>query len=178
MHAQLQGREGLRPNAEDVLRKTFQEELGLTSISAAQLSRMHKQVNPELLQQVFERLVKWIFAKSFDDESGRGRDYRLVKRWLSVYKSTKGQRFARQKRASNSICAWHLSVNMMLYRTRRRLQRLRRRTALSLMSLSSNLLMYASVGTLMGCKWIEFNKFEEMYYVLTTTSFSVTHPGN
>lgn len=62
LHAQLQGREGLRHIADDVLSKAFQQELGLTSISAAQLSRKHKQVNPELLQQVFERLVKRIFA--------------------------------------------------------------------------------------------------------------------
>ncbi|QKS45216.1 IS4 family transposase [Paenibacillus cellulosilyticus] len=62
LHAQLQGREGLRHIADDVLCKAFQRELGLTSISAAQLSRKHKQVDSELLQQVFERLVKRIFT--------------------------------------------------------------------------------------------------------------------
>ncbi len=40
----------------------FQRELGLTSISAAQLSRKHNQVDSGLLQQVFERLVKRIFT--------------------------------------------------------------------------------------------------------------------
>lgn len=63
LHAQLQGREGLRHIADDVLSKSFQQDLGLTSISAAQLSRKHKQVNPELLRQVFEHLVKRIFSK-------------------------------------------------------------------------------------------------------------------
>lgn len=62
LHAQLQGREGLRHIADDVLSKAFQKELGLTSISAAQLSRKHKQVNPNLLQHVFERLVRRILS--------------------------------------------------------------------------------------------------------------------
>jgi len=62
LHAQLQGREGLRHIADDLLCKAFQRELGLTSISAAQLSRKHKQVNPELLQNVFERLVNRILS--------------------------------------------------------------------------------------------------------------------
>lgn len=62
LHAQLQGREGLRHISDDVLSKAFQHELGLTSISAAQLSRKHKQVNPALLQQVFERLVRRILS--------------------------------------------------------------------------------------------------------------------
>jgi IS4 transposase len=58
----LQGREGLRHIADDVLCKAFQHELGLTSISAAQLSRKHKQVDPELLQHVFERLAKRVLT--------------------------------------------------------------------------------------------------------------------
>ncbi|MCA0753718.1 hypothetical protein KP806_01550 [Paenibacillus sp. N4] len=40
--------------ADDVLCEDMQHELGLTSISAAQISRKHKQVDPELLRQVFE----------------------------------------------------------------------------------------------------------------------------
>jgi len=56
--AQLQGREGLRHIADDVLCEDLQRELGLTSISASQLSRKHKQVDPELLRLVFERLAK------------------------------------------------------------------------------------------------------------------------
>jgi IS4 transposase len=62
LHAQLQGREGLRHIADDVLCKAFQRELALTSISAAQLSRKHKQVDPELLRQVFERLATRILT--------------------------------------------------------------------------------------------------------------------
>lgn len=62
LHAQLQERKGLRHIADDVLSKAFQRELGLTSISAAQLSRKHNQVDPDLLQQVFERLVKRILT--------------------------------------------------------------------------------------------------------------------
>lgn len=62
LHTQLQGREGLRHIADDVLCKVFQLELVLTSISAAWLSRKHKQVNPELLQQAFERIVKRILT--------------------------------------------------------------------------------------------------------------------
>jgi len=60
LHAQLQGREGLRHIANDVRCEAFQRELGLTSILAAQLSRKHTQLDPELLQQVLERLVKRI----------------------------------------------------------------------------------------------------------------------
>ncbi|CAM3124095.1 IS4 family transposase [Paenibacillus sediminis] len=62
LHAQLQGRKGLRHIADDVLCKAFQRELGLKSISAAQLSRKHNQVDPDLLQQLFERLVKRILT--------------------------------------------------------------------------------------------------------------------
>ncbi|MDQ8738388.1 IS4 family transposase [Paenibacillus sp. LHD-38] len=63
LHAQLQGRDGLRDIADDVLCKEFQQELGLESISAAQLCRKHNQVDPDLLQLVFERLVKQILAQ-------------------------------------------------------------------------------------------------------------------
>lgn len=62
LHAQLHGREGLRHIADDVGSVAFQQELGLTSISASQLSRKHNQVNPKLLQLVFDRLVKRIFS--------------------------------------------------------------------------------------------------------------------
>lgn len=60
--AQLQNREGLRHIADDVLCEELQRELGLTSISAAQLSRKHKQVDPELLRHVFELLAKRVLA--------------------------------------------------------------------------------------------------------------------
>ena len=46
--AQLQEREGLRHIADDVLCEDLQRELGLPSISASQLSRKQKQVDPEL----------------------------------------------------------------------------------------------------------------------------------
>lgn len=62
LHAQLQGREGLQHISDDVLCKAFQRELGLESISAAQLSRKHNQVNPDLLQQLFERLSRRILS--------------------------------------------------------------------------------------------------------------------
>ncbi|PZD96584.1 IS4 family transposase [Paenibacillus sambharensis] len=63
LHAQLQQREGLREIADDVLSKEFQRELGLETISAAQLSRKHSRVNPDLLQQIFERLAKQILSR-------------------------------------------------------------------------------------------------------------------
>ncbi|WP_281272436.1 IS4 family transposase [Paenibacillus sambharensis] len=63
LHAQLQQREGLREIADDVLSKEFQRELGLESISAAQLCRKHSRVDPDLLQQIFERLAKQILSK-------------------------------------------------------------------------------------------------------------------
>jgi hypothetical protein len=61
--AQLQCREGLRHIADDVLCEDLQHELGLTSISASQLSRKHKQVDPELLQQVFESLARLVLSR-------------------------------------------------------------------------------------------------------------------
>ncbi|MEI7028450.1 IS4 family transposase, partial [Paenibacillus sp. y28] len=57
LHAQIQQRDGLREIADDVLSKDFQKELQMNSISAAQLSRKHNQVNPVLLEQVFMELV-------------------------------------------------------------------------------------------------------------------------
>lgn len=61
--AQLQSREGLRHIADDVLCEELQRELGLTSISASQLSRKHKQVDSELLRHVFERLAKLTLSR-------------------------------------------------------------------------------------------------------------------
>ena len=63
LHAQLQQAEGLREIADAVLSKEFQRDLGLESISAAQLCRKHNQVDPGLLKQVFERLVHQILSK-------------------------------------------------------------------------------------------------------------------
>lgn len=63
LHAQLQGREGLRHIADDLLCEDLQRELGLTSISAAQLSRKHKQVDPALWRQVFEKLAKLALSR-------------------------------------------------------------------------------------------------------------------
>ncbi|MGM0713646.1 DUF4372 domain-containing protein [Brevibacillus parabrevis] len=57
LHAQLQQREGLRAIADDVLSKKFQRELGLSSISPAQLSRKNNQVEPTLLEEIFVDLV-------------------------------------------------------------------------------------------------------------------------
>ena len=61
--AGLQSREGLRHIVDDVLCENLQRELGLTSISAAQLSRKHKQVDPELLRHVFEQLAKRVLSR-------------------------------------------------------------------------------------------------------------------
>ena len=63
LFAQLQCREGLRHIADDVLCEDLQHELGLTSISASQLSRKHKQVDPELLRQVFESLARLVLSR-------------------------------------------------------------------------------------------------------------------
>jgi hypothetical protein len=53
-----------REIADDVLSDEFQNELGLESISAAQLSRKHNQVNPVLLEQVFTELVNRIQSQA------------------------------------------------------------------------------------------------------------------
>jgi hypothetical protein len=57
LHAQIHQREGLREIAADLLSTEFQQELGISSISASQLSRKHNQVEPVLLEQVFTELV-------------------------------------------------------------------------------------------------------------------------
>lgn len=64
LHAQLHQRDGLREIADDVLSDEFQSELGLDSISAAQLSRKHNQVDPVLLEQVFSELVNQIQSQA------------------------------------------------------------------------------------------------------------------
>jgi IS4 transposase len=60
LHAHLQQRDGLRAIADDVLQEDFKRQLGIDSISAAQLSRKHNQVNPEILAGVFFDLVSQI----------------------------------------------------------------------------------------------------------------------
>lgn len=60
--AELQQREGLRHIADDVLCEQLQRELGLTSISASQLSRKHSQVDPDLLRVVFEMLARRVLT--------------------------------------------------------------------------------------------------------------------
>lgn len=64
LHAELQGRDGLRDIASDVLSQDMQRETGLPSISAAQLCRKHNQVDPALLEQVFNQLVKRIHSQA------------------------------------------------------------------------------------------------------------------
>ncbi|REE77733.1 uncharacterized protein DUF4372 [Paenibacillus taihuensis] len=63
LHAQLHNCDGLRDIANHMLSRAFQKELGLSSISASQLSRKHNQVDSELLKQVFERLVKQMLMR-------------------------------------------------------------------------------------------------------------------
>lgn len=46
-----------------MLCEDLQRELGLTSISASQLSRKHKQVDPELLRHIFERLARLALSR-------------------------------------------------------------------------------------------------------------------
>ncbi|WP_047150845.1 IS4 family transposase [Aneurinibacillus tyrosinisolvens] len=57
LHAHLEKRDGLRAIADDALQEEFQQEIGLTSISAAQLSRKHRRVEPSLLAELFIDLV-------------------------------------------------------------------------------------------------------------------------
>ena len=64
LHAHLQKREGLRAIADDLLQEEFQREVGLESISAAQLSRKHKQVNPALLAGIFQDLVAELHCRT------------------------------------------------------------------------------------------------------------------
>jgi IS4 transposase len=60
LHAQLQQRDGLREIADDALNEDFQQELGLKSISASQLSRKHKKVDLDLLAEIFVDLAAQI----------------------------------------------------------------------------------------------------------------------
>lgn len=64
LHAELQGRDELRDIADDVLCEDIQKELGLETISAAQLCRKQNQVDPALLEQVFASLVERIHSQS------------------------------------------------------------------------------------------------------------------
>ncbi len=140
LHAQLQGREGLRHIADDVLSKAFQQELGLTSISAAQLSRKHKQVNPDLLQHVFERLVQADSLRRTVHRLIATRSGSSTRQPLPcACRSTNGPSFARLRRASSSTCDWHLSANRMSFRRRQPSRLPRRMTAHNSMSLSMNL---------------------------------------
>jgi hypothetical protein len=76
LHAQIHQRDGLREIAADVLSKDFQQELGLSSISASQLSRKHNQVDSALLEQVFMELVLHI-RQSTAPPSLR-KDFRII----------------------------------------------------------------------------------------------------
>ncbi|MGG2198117.1 MULTISPECIES: IS4 family transposase [Paenibacillus] len=76
LHAQILQRAGLREIADDVLSKDFQQELGIQSISASQLSRKHKQVDSALLEQVFTELVSQI-RQSTASTSLR-KDFRII----------------------------------------------------------------------------------------------------
>lgn len=76
LHAQIQQRDGLREIAADVLSKDFQQELGLTSISASQLSRKHNQVDPTLLQQVFSELV--VQVRQSTAPTSLRKDFRII----------------------------------------------------------------------------------------------------
>lgn len=76
LHAQLQQREGLREIADDALNEDFQKELHLTSISASQLSRKHKQVDPTLLSEVFVDLVRQIRLQAHP--SGTRRTLKII----------------------------------------------------------------------------------------------------
>ncbi|NHN35661.1 IS4 family transposase [Paenibacillus agricola] len=76
LHAQIQQRDGLREIAADVLCKDFQQELGLPSISASQLSRKHNQVDSALLEQVFMELVLRI--RQSTAPSSLRKDFRII----------------------------------------------------------------------------------------------------
>ncbi|QAV15015.1 IS4 family transposase [Brevibacillus agri] len=77
LHAQLQQREGLRAIADDVLSKKFQQELGLSSISPAQLSRKNNRVDPALLEEIFVDLVGQIQRHSGNTYSLR-KDMKII----------------------------------------------------------------------------------------------------
>lgn len=76
LHAQLQQREGLREIAVDALNEDFQKELGLTSISASQLSRKHNQVSSNLLSEIFLDLVRQIRLHSHP--SGQRKSLKII----------------------------------------------------------------------------------------------------
>ncbi|MCR8644959.1 IS4 family transposase [Paenibacillus sp. N1-5-1-14] len=76
LHAQLHPRDGLREIADDLLSKGFQKELGITSISASQLSRKHNQVDPSLLEKMFSDLVLRIREHAAPSSSRR--DFRII----------------------------------------------------------------------------------------------------
>jgi len=76
LHAQIQQREGLRAIADDVLAKSFQRELGFTSISPSQLSRKHQQPHAALLHRVLSDLVKRIRSCSIPPTMKR--DFRII----------------------------------------------------------------------------------------------------
>jgi hypothetical protein len=76
LHAQLHQRDGLREIADDLLSKDFQKELGITSISASQLSRKHNQVDSALLEQVFMDLVLRIRQNTAP--TSLRKDFRLI----------------------------------------------------------------------------------------------------
>nr|WP_083910412.1 IS4 family transposase [Effusibacillus pohliae] len=64
LHAVQQKREGLRAIADDLVQEEFQQALGLESISAAQLSRRHRQVDPGLLAGIFYDLTALVHTRS------------------------------------------------------------------------------------------------------------------
>ncbi|MFC5651480.1 DUF4372 domain-containing protein [Paenibacillus solisilvae] len=83
LHAQLQKRDSLRDIADDVVCQPFQRELGLSSISAAQLCRKHSQVNPDLLQQVIERLARFVLGPLMQGADA----YLFVQRYLAALRN-------------------------------------------------------------------------------------------
>lgn len=78
LHAQLHQRDGLRAIADDALHHDFQRELGFTSISAAQLSRKNKRVDPTILADIFMDLVQQIRSKSIFRSCSVKNDFRIV----------------------------------------------------------------------------------------------------
>jgi hypothetical protein len=76
LHAQLHQRQGLREIADDVLHEDFQRELGLESISAAQLPRKHNRVDSVLLEDIFMHVVHQIYH--FSSLIPNRRDYKII----------------------------------------------------------------------------------------------------
>lgn len=77
LHAQLQQRDGLQAIADDVLSKEFQRELGLSSISGAQLSRKNYRVEPVLLEEIFVDLVRQI-QKATGNTCSLRKDFKII----------------------------------------------------------------------------------------------------